>query len=97
MENHFPNPSGDVRHERYLILLQSITGHKLPHLKELRLVTINFSSIRIITYAFYIKQPMKTVEIFLKKNFEKNPHLTSALVESDSHPLIRKCSYNQWF
>ena len=58
---------------------------------ELYITTV--SSIRYMTYEFFVERPMQMVELILKMRIVENPHLRNALDRSDNHPLVTKQSY----
>ena len=63
-------------------------GHKFCLINEMKITTINEKM--NVTYQHHVKQPMQAVEIRLKVNIVKNPHLINSLNRYINHPLIRK-------
>ena len=66
-------------------------AHKVPYIGENNITTIRNK--RHMTYEFYIKQPMETVELRLILILDENPQLITSLDRSANPTLnIRKYS-----
>ena len=54
----------------------------------MNIITINTKM--IMTYEYYMDQPMSMCEKKINKNIAKNPQLINSLDRNKNHPLIKK-------
>ena len=62
-------------------------GREFSHIDEMNIITVNDKM--YMTYDYYIKHPMSTVELKLNMIISKNPTLIKSINRSHFYPLIR--------